>query len=193
MPKVVDPDERRRVVVDALFAVVRREGMAGASVRAVAAEAGLSPGAMRHYVGSQGELVELATRAVADRVAARIGHLSLEGPDDLVDLLAEVVPVDDERRAETEVWLAMVAESRTDPRLVPLAEETHDGLRRIAALVVRAVAPGLSPAVAEVETDRLHALVDGLAVHGVLYPRALTPDRARAVLRAHVHQLATRR
>ena len=79
---------------------------------------------MRHYVGSQGELVELATRAVADRVAARVqGHRSVEGPDDLVELLAEVVPLDAERRAETEVWLALVAESRTDPRLVPLARE----------------------------------------------------------------------
>jgi AcrR family transcriptional regulator len=191
VPKVVNPDERRRAVVDALFAVVRREGMAGASVRAVAAEAGLSPGAMRHYVTSQGELLELATRVVADRVAARIsGHWSVQGLDDLVDVLAEVVPLDDERRAETEVWLAMVVESRTDPRLLPLAQETHDGLRRIVAAGVRAVAPALAPAEAELEVDRLHALVDGMALHGVLHPDVATPDRLEAALRAHVAQLA---
>lgn len=193
MPKVVDPDERREQVVDALLAVVRREGMGGASVRAVAAEAGLSPGAMRHYVTSQAELVELGTRAVIDRVGARVaGRGPVEGLDDLVDVLAEVVPLDDERRAETEVWLSMVAESRTDPRLVPLADETHAGLRGIAAAVVRFVQPGLAAGPHELETDRLHALVDGLALHGVLHPGQLPPERVRAVLRAHLEQLSTR-
>ncbi len=191
MPKVVDPDERRRAVVDALFAVVRREGMAGATVRAVAAEAGLSPGAMRHYVTSQSDLLELATRAVADQVATRIGsHRSVQGLDDLVDLLAEVVPLDDERRAEAEVWLAMVVESRTDARLAPLARETHEGLRAMAAAVVHAVAPALPPESAELEADRLHALVDGLALHGVLHPDVATPQRLRATLHAHVAELA---
>ena len=193
MPKVVDPDERRRAVVDALFAVVRREGMAGATVRAVAAEAGLSPGAMRHYVTSQGELLELATRAVADRVATRVGsHRSVQGLDDLVDVLAEVVPLDDERRAEAEVWLALEVESRTDARLAPLARETHDGLRAVVAAVVRAVAPALPPASAELEVDRLHALVDGLALHGVLHPGLATPERLRAALSAQVAELAAR-
>lgn len=193
MPKVVDPDERRRAVVDALFAVVRREGMAGATVRAVAAEAGLSPGAMRHYVSSQGELLELATRVVADRVASRVGgHRSVQGLDDLVDVLGEVVPLDDERRAEAEVWLALVVESRTDPRLAPLTRETHDGLRAIVAAVVRAVAPALPSASAELEVDRLHALVDGLALHGVLHPEMATPQRLRAALSAHVQGLANR-
>lgn len=193
MPKVVDPDERRRAVVDALFAVVRREGMAGATVRAVAAEAGLSPGAMRHYVTSQGELLELATRVVADRVVARVSsHRSVQGLDDLVDVLAEVVPLDDERRAEAEVWLALVVESRTDPRLAPLVRETHDGLRAMVAAVVRAVAPALPSVATELEVDRLHALVDGLALHGVLHPQVATPDRLRAALRAHVAELASR-
>lgn len=193
MPKVVDPDERRRAVVDALFAVVRREGMAGASVRAVAAEAGLSPGAMRHYVTSQGELLELAVRAVGERVADRVRrHRSMQGPDDLVDLLGEIVPLDEERRAEAEVWLALVVEARTDERLAPLARATHDGLRAMVAAVVRAAAPDLPAPAAELEVDRLHALVDGLALHGVLHPDLATPERLRAALHAHVAGLVTR-
>lgn len=165
--------------------------MSGASVRAVAAEAGLTPGAMRHYVTSQSDLLELATRAVAERVAERVGsHRSVQGLDDLVDLLAEVVPLDDERRAEAEVWLALVVESRTDPRLAPLARETHEGLRAVVAAVVRAVAPALPLESAELEVDRLHALVDGLALHGVLHPDIATPQRLRAALHAHVTELA---
>ncbi len=193
VPKLVDHHERRAAVVDALLAVVRRAGMAGATVRAVAAEAGLSPGALRHYVSSQAELVELATRVVSDRVTARIRDL---GParsiDELVEVLAQVVPLDEERRAETEVWLALVVESRTDERLVPLAAETHDGLRGIAESVVGGIAPGLSSADALTEADRLHALVDGLALHGVLHPEQVTAQRARAALRAHLEELAGR-
>lgn len=189
----MDPEVRRRAVVDALLEVVRRDGMAGASVRTVAAQAGLSPGAMRHYVGSQAELIELATRELAERVTTRIRGLGpVRGPEDLVEVLAQVVPLDAERRAETEVWLALVVESRTDERLVPLAEETHAGLRRIAEAGVDGIAPDLPAAAAATEADRLHALIDGLALHGVLHPDQLTPSRARAALQAHLDELGKR-
>jgi BetI-type transcriptional repressor, C-terminal len=42
----------------------------------------------------------------------------------------------------------------------------------------------------EVETSRLHALVDGLALHGVTSPETMTPRRMRNVLRAHLAALA---
>jgi hypothetical protein len=74
--------------------------------------------------------------------------------------------------------------------LAPLSVETHRGLRAMAAAVVRAAAPDLDDGATEVEADRLHALVDGLALHGVLHPEDVTPDRARAALRAHLEQLA---
>jgi BetI-type transcriptional repressor, C-terminal len=42
----------------------------------------------------------------------------------------------------------------------------------------------------ELETTRLHALVDGLGLHGVTNPETMTPRRMRKVLRAHLASLA---
>jgi fructose/tagatose bisphosphate aldolase len=42
----------------------------------------------------------------------------------------------------------------------------------------------------EVETGRLHALVDGLAVHAAMRPDLNTPERMRAVIIEHLDELA---
>ena len=49
MPIVVDPEERRRDLAEAVWRVVRRDGLERASVREVAREAGVSMGSLRHY------------------------------------------------------------------------------------------------------------------------------------------------
>ena len=125
MPKVVDHDERRALIADALWTVVRRDGYAAVSVRTVAAETGMSTGALRHYFGSQGELVAFAMSTLMERVRARVAAAGERATDfdGLVALLEEALPLDAERQAESEVWLALVAASRTDPALRPLADE----------------------------------------------------------------------
>ena len=42
----------------------------------------------------------------------------------------------------------------------------------------------------EVETSRLHAIVDGLALHGITSLEAIGPRRARNVLGAHLAALS---
>src|SRR3546814_572806 len=44
-----DPDERRQSLIEATARVLASKGAAGVSVRAICAEAGVSPGLMRHY------------------------------------------------------------------------------------------------------------------------------------------------
>mgnify|MGYP001506362784 CR=1 FL=1 len=68
MPKIVDHEERRRLIADAFATVVRRDGVAGASVRAVAAEAGISPGAMRHYFDTQTGLLRFVAQDLTERL-----------------------------------------------------------------------------------------------------------------------------
>lgn len=53
MPKVVDHERRREDLARAVWAVVARAGVDGATVRAVATEAGWSIGALRYYFATQ--------------------------------------------------------------------------------------------------------------------------------------------
>lgn len=192
MPRVVDHDQRRRAIAEALFAVVRRDGIAAVSVRSVAAEAELSVGSMRHSVASQAELVAFAMRVLAERVQERItARAGDPGLDGVTAVCCEVLPLDDERMAEAEVWVELMARARTDPTLRPVADEAHAGLRALAGSVVaHLLGPGAPPDRVALEAERLHALLDGLTLHGVHHPGAVGPDRVRALVRAHVGSLA---
>ncbi|MFF4606512.1 TetR/AcrR family transcriptional regulator [Streptomyces sp. NPDC001339] len=203
MPKLVDPEERRRVVVDALFRVVVRDGMQRASLRAVADEAGLNIGSLRHYFASQAELMDFAMRAMIDRVSERlvqrieeVGDLSgRTGPERLrlvAGLLEELLPLDDRRRAEVTVFLDFNAASRTNPAFQPLAHKAAAGTRKLIFRALtrlaeeRVLRPGLDLGV---ETERLAALVDGLGLGAVLHPDALDAQSCADVLHAHLREL----
>lgn len=189
MPRIVDHDARRAELAAAVWSVVRREGVERASVRNVAAEAGCSPGALRHYFPSQSDLLTGALRVVIDRIEGRLAGLTTD-PDPrraAEQVLHELLPLDAERRAENEVWFAFTARARVDPTLHRLQTDVDDALRRTCATVAASLAPDAD---AGIEGDRLHALVDGLCVHAAIARRRLPVDRIRAIVAAHLDQLA---
>jgi DNA-binding transcriptional regulator YbjK len=195
VPRIVDHEQRRQEIADALWRVIRRDGFAAASVRTVSAEAGWSTGAIRHYFSSQSELTAFAMATLGERVQARVAQAGqrVTDLDTLAEFVEEVLPLDAQRRGESEVWLALTAAARTDPALGALAEEAHRGLRSLCESAVRYVAAQAGASLdVRLETDRLHALVDGLAVHGTMYPRLMPRTRMRAAVRAHLGELASR-
>jgi AcrR family transcriptional regulator len=194
MPKIVDHEERRRELALAVWRVIRDQGVERASVRTVAKEAGWSPGALRHYFTTQSELLAFAMRLVVERIEGRIAALErATDPRKAVEqVLHELLPLDDERRAENEVWLAFTARALVDPELRDLHSEVHDALHEACAsslaTLMAARANPAAPATA-LQVERLHALVDGLAVHTALRPDLMTPECIVAVMRLHLNAL----
>jgi AcrR family transcriptional regulator len=191
VPKIVDHEQRRQELGHAVWRVIRRDGVDQASVRTVAKEAGWSPGALRHYFGSQSELLAFAMRLVVERVEDRVGALDTAAdPREAVEqVLRELLPLDDERRAENEVWLAFTARALIDPGLRTQHDEVHDALHQASERALETLAADADPATA-LEVERLHALIDGLAVHTALRPDLMPPERIVAVLRLHLDRLA---
>ncbi|GAB7030704.1 TetR/AcrR family transcriptional regulator [Streptomyces sp. NPDC021749] len=204
MPKVVDPDARRREVVDALFRVVVRDGLQRTSLRAVADEAGLNIGSLRHYFASQQELMDFAMQSMLDgltdrllRHVERIGDLSAHPPAERLrlaaGLLAELLPLDERRRAEVTVFLDFNAAARTNPAFKDLSDQAAAGARRLVRRVLTrldesgTLRPGRD---LDIETERLTALVDGLGLGAVRNPDVLGPTMCSAVLAAHLGDLA---
>ncbi|MFJ3776781.1 TetR/AcrR family transcriptional regulator [Streptomyces sp. NPDC090075] len=189
MPKIVDPEERRREVVEAVFRVVARGGIQQATLQHVAAEAGLAIGSVRHYFDSHSELLAAAAREMVRRVAARVQE-KLEqppaaDPHRLVEEIAgQFLPLDPARADETAVWLEFAVAARTNRALRPTAAELHEGLRDVAARLLRRL--GVTDPVA---AEHLAAVIDGLALDAALQPDRLRPDTVRAVLRRHLAQL----
>ncbi|TCK27812.1 TetR family transcriptional regulator [Pseudonocardia endophytica] len=194
----MDAGERRELVADALFRVVARDGLHGASLRSVAAEADLNLGSVRHYFAGQSDLMRFAMRTLVDRVAARMaarveaigdpGSLPAdERVDAAVDLFAELLPLDARRHDEVVVFLEFSAAARRDPGLADLERESTTGTD---ALVRRALTASLGAGRdLDTEADRLAALLDGLSLAGTRAVDPVGPARCRAALRAHLLDL----
>lgn len=186
-----DATARRVDVVEATWRVIRRSGVEGASVRAVATEAGVAMGSLRHLFGTQAELYTFAMRALMDRLRERVASLprprtTREGVE---AVLSEFLPLDEERRAESEVWLAFTARALVDPELHAVRSDAFAGLEAVCAAQVGRLWPGLGGAELRRETRHLNALLDGLLLHGVIAAESCPPGELRAVLAAHLDAL----
>ena len=121
MPKRVDHDERRRTITEALARIAARQGLAGVTMRQVAAEAGVSVGRVQHYFASKDELLLAALRGLAGRAAERVrravGALGPEATerDRIRATLVEFLPLDAERRAATVLFRAFHEGGVNDP------------------------------------------------------------------------------
>jgi AcrR family transcriptional regulator len=194
VPKLVDHEQRRRELGRAVWRVIRSRGVDGASIRTVAHEAGWSPGSLRHYFSTQAELLTFAMQMVVERVEARV--VALDPPPDprgaVEQRLHELLPLDKERRAENEVWLAFAGRALVDPQLRARHEEVDDELRAACLRALQELGSGglLRPGLdLELEAERLHGLLDGLALHTAMRPDRMSPQLIRSVLARHLDSL----
>lgn len=190
MPRTIDRDARKAQLAEAVWRVIVARGIGAVSVRTVAAEAGVAVGSLRHVFPTRTELLEFSAELMVERVSERI--LALASRDDprehALDVLRELMPLTPDSRAELEVNIALIAEAPALPGLSRIRDEADRALAGaclglVVSLTGRAADSGL-----EQEALRLHALIDGLAVH--LLVRGGDPAWALAVLRAEVDRLA---
>lgn len=194
MPKLVDHDERRVQLAEAAWRIIRRLGIEGASVRNIAEEAGMSLGSLRHYFSTQSELLAFSMNLVSERVHRRIQQIEWTGDPrkDTEKVIFELLPLDDERLTEMQVWLSFTSKALADPTLQDLNrnvfESFRTGLRRC---VIGLMDAGMAASDLDVDNEvmRLHALVDGLALHGAHYPEQLPPEKAIRIVRHHLDGL----
>jgi DNA-binding transcriptional regulator YbjK len=186
----MDVDERRRTVSAAAGRVLARDGLGALSVRNVAAEAGLPPSTVRYTFPTQSSVREHALALVFDGTAARIGALpaDLTGRARAHAVLVELLPLDDERRVELDVYLALGTAALTDAELRPVHDRVVDEMREWCGQVLRAV--GVPKADMSYEARRLHALVDGLAMQVVRVEAGADAAWAIEVLDRHVAGLS---
>lgn len=161
----MDVDERRRTVSEAACRVLARDGIGALSVRNVAAEAGLPPSTVRYTFPTQASVRSHALELVFDATADRVDAIpaGLHGTAYARAVLLELLPLDQERRVELDVYLALGTAALTDAELRPMHDRVVDEMREWCGRILRAV--GVPAADVPYETRRLHALVDGLAMH----------------------------
>src|SRR5207248_8313763 len=78
MPKKVDHKERREAFLAAAYRTIKKKGIDGVTIRAVAREAGFTTGALVHYVDSKDKLLVQASERSEEHTS------ELQSPYDLV-------------------------------------------------------------------------------------------------------------
>ena len=196
MPRHVDLEQRDALVTAACLRILERDGLAALSVRNVADEAGIAPASLRRLFPTQDALREHCLTRIEERLARRIEGLRSTGRDLARDVVAQVLPLDAERIAEVLAQVQLGVLARTDPNLAATARRLNTGVGRVCAhaLAVLAEAGGIADdRVHDDEADRLHALVDGLAVECTWDPDARTPERVVALVDLHLDGLRAAR
>jgi AcrR family transcriptional regulator len=192
VPRLIDHAARRTELAEAVWRVVGTRGVGAVSVRNVAAEAGVSAGSLRHVLPTREAMLAAATDLVVER--ARVRFLARAGRGvstraDVVALLGELLPLDQERRLELRAHLALVLGSAGDPGLDEARSTLDAGVREACRAALDRchdlglLRPGLD---LDAETVRLHVVVDGLALHLLGPALRMRGSEATALLDAHL-------
>ncbi|ASS91103.1 MAG: TetR family transcriptional regulator [Bacillaceae bacterium] len=194
MPKKVDHVKQREKIAVATWNVIAKGGMEKATVRNIAREAGVSVGSLRHYFSTQAELLSFAMKLVSERVSQRINEIDFSMPplDAMKRMIREVLPLEDDTKKEMEVWFAFTQKALSEPELQPLSKEVYLKMRYGFEQVIKTLVkldlarPNIN---VELEVDRLYALIDGLAIHGLMHPEYLSNEMIESILDSHLKSL----
>jgi AcrR family transcriptional regulator len=187
MPRLVDRDERRALIVDAYLRIVSRSGVTAATSRALAAEAGISSGALWHYFEGFGDVVRAAFQQVYAQTNERIASATAgrRGLDALDAMALDILPHDSRTRDEAVVVVSFWG-------LLPAHDEFREQSRAVEAEWGRQVSMHLHEAIDDGElvpaapvrelTDALLALYEALQLREVQGSPSAQPARQRAIL-----------
>lgn len=184
----IDHDERRRYVCDIAARLISRAGVEAVTIRDVAAEAGCSTRIVSHYFRNKRELLLLTFSEFSQR-SLEEGEAALASGADLQSCLEALLPLDDQRRLNWQVWLAFWGKTAHDPEF--LAEQVKRG-REIRELIARLLAHRCNtPSGTETNWDfiaeHMLTVIVGIATQGTFDPQHWTADFQRMHLR---HALA---
>lgn len=194
MPKIVDHDARREELVEAAWRVIARAGMAGATMREIAREAGVSTGILAHYFADKEDLLGFALRLSHRRIYERFYARTqgLVGLAALRVIMLEALPLDQERLLEAQIEMNFLTLAMGNESLRELQnrefERFWDELRH---RVSEAQTLGEISATVDADwiTHQLIILVEGISLEAVLYPARVSPDRQLKILERFLDQV----
>ncbi|MGW4969720.1 TetR/AcrR family transcriptional regulator [Streptomyces albidoflavus] len=192
----VDHEERRKQIAEALLRIADTEGLQSASMRAVAAEAGVSLRLVQYYFTTKQALLLDALARLGTQLQARMDRFVRAAgtpptPRSTVTaILTSILPTDAESRRITRTYAAYYTLVLGDPALEKQATAQPDLLEGFLARQI-----GVAQESGEVAPERdpvmtaagLLAIVNGLG-SGVLGGQR-TGDAALAVLTHHLDEL----
>jgi AcrR family transcriptional regulator len=187
MPKIVDWDARRDEILSATWRVIARDGIARATIRAIAREANCSRGILAHYFDDKADILGSALVMSHRRVMARMDTATegRSGLDALRVVMLEALPLDEQRDLEAQIEISFWGRALGNPALRDLQHSEFDHLLARLRRHLREAARGgqLREGIdIGLAAHQLVVLIDGISAERVLYPDRVTPGRQHKML-----------
>ncbi|MGC0421751.1 TetR/AcrR family transcriptional regulator [Embleya sp. AB8] len=195
MPKIVDHEERRQRLAEAVWTLTLRDGLEGVTLRKVAAEAGVSMGQVQHYYATREDLVrdaiERSVRALNARIEASINASGQAGAETMLrECLRALLSHDPESLRLLRLSVAVIGRAISDPAMAGVLGPSGGELVQFTAgLIVAARQERGTPARGDdhIDADICWSLASSLGVDVALGQRS--PEEARGVLDYHLDNL----
>jgi DNA-binding transcriptional regulator YbjK len=185
-----EPDARRLSLIEATARVLAAEGAGGASVRAIAVEAGVSPGLVGHYFDGVDALIAATYAHVGERVSVALeaAMAAAGSPRERLDAYVTasfVSPIADPGLLAT--WIAFWSLVKSRPEIAARHDDIYGRYRRdLEALLADC---GVATAELRLTAIAITALVDGLWLELCLSPAGFTAEEARGIATRHIAAL----
>ena len=197
VPKRVDHEARRRAIAEAIFEVIGSRGLEAVSLRDVAAQAGVSMGAVQHYFASKEEMLLFALGHMRDRVLARmqaeLAAIAEPTAREIVRAAARaMLPMGEQGRQEAIVAGAFYSVATVHPVYADVLREGYQRLLAVSRQSLRTAAE--AGQIAEgIDTDReaamLFFMIQGLI--GPILIAILSPADALALVDHQLDRIFT--
>lgn len=186
MPKLVDHDERRRLVAATAASLVVAGGVEALTTRHVAEAAGFSTAVVSHYFDGKDDLLLATFQWASDRARDRF-TAAIDGPGSaasrLESGLTALLAVDEDQRADWRVFLAFWGTAATRPDLAAQqAARVRSAYDRVAALLREDDELHLRGEALAHSARRLIVTVQGIATYSAFDPEDWPAARQRRVL-----------
>jgi len=194
VPKIVDRELQREKFAEAAIRLIARDGFEGMTMRAVAAEAGLSYGSLFHYFESKDDLLMHSVRHSTSQQTRRVNEYSSQytGLKALQHLLFDDAVVTASGRDDAVVWLAFLYKAALQKRFADMHIALIDGwFARIRELLDAAQESGeiQSDIDTAFEARAIWVYSAGIGQQGLLHPKLVPPALQKKLIVAYLDKL----
>ncbi len=172
-------EKRRDDLIAATLELVAENGVQGATVRAIADRAGVTPGLIRHYFVSKEVLTRTAYEVLMQQMISASSAVLSTAPDDPIARLAAFVvasispPVVDP--IAVGLWASFLHDVRRDKDFRDAHASSYIAFRDVLQDLISKLPNRTDARVLRQEAIACNAVIDGLWLEGSVYPEGFEP------------------
>ena len=177
----------RAKVATAALGLISREGLQGASLRAIARELGCTTGVLTHYFRNKDELLLFVLETIMERLSTILGQAAreTEGLARLKVMMLAILPTTPELVTIWRAWLAFVGAALGDRGLVEEHERHYANFKafirqELAALQAAGEIDGDLDL--DFEAAAWIATFDGIGVNAIAGPQVYSPEQLETLV-----------